>query len=139
MTLTQQIITAMADGKPRSQAQLEAEFSLPYDKIRHALVACMNAGNVASAPVLYRLTAKGVKRSTWCPKTPEERLSQAADRHRRKVARLAKQQAAEKAALEAAEHARAAAQETTARLTKTLIAQAIANRHPLQMAWGAGA
>lgn len=88
MTSTQLIIDILADGKPRSVAELMALSGLPRDKVRNAITALTHREMAGAEPVRYSLTARGAQRIGWRPLTRQERVDLCNARQKRKRSEL---------------------------------------------------
>lgn len=98
MTGTQLIIDLLADGKPRSVAELMALCGLPRDKVRNSIAALTNRDMADAEPVRYSLTALGAQRIGRRPLTRQERvdLCNARQKKKRSELRMAEQTEAQR-------------------------------------------
>ena len=122
MTKTREVMLAMiADGKPRTNADLRQEFGLTTLQATDVLRGLVRNGLVKVSPITYTLTEEGQKFS--------ERRTEA---HQARPDKKAKAQAARRA-IERGERA------LSARATaQTIVSRAMKSRPALDMAWGAG-
>ena len=126
MTKTREVMLAMiADGKPRTNADLRQEFGLTSQRASDVLHGLVRSGLLVRAcspgPIAYTLTEEGQKFS--------ERRTEA---HQARLDKKAKAQAARRA-IERGERA------LSARATaQTIVSRAMNSRPALDMAWGAG-
>ena len=94
MSLEKRVLSLLADGKPRTSAEIIEAIGLPYRQVRHAIVAVLQSACVKSRPVIYTITPIGVLTAAHveakCRSLEEKKVVHAALRNRHRATRIAK-------------------------------------------------
>lgn len=112
---SKRIAMALADGKPRTAAQLRAELGLSRDEFLSAAGSLSRKKLLKRVPVTYAITATGATYANHSPLT-------AAARVKNSRAKQAKMHAEDR--------------ERTQKLLESVVDSALASRPALQAAWG---
>ena len=132
MNDNQRLRKLLADQPRLTAEEIGHALEWPADQVRNVLSGMLHRGEGVSLPKRYELTELGARRARHGVKTVTEE-----ERRARSIQRCVAFRARQKAKKQAEElrQVQAERQEAVA-ANDGMVAQAIASRHPLAMAWG---